>query len=49
MAKIFKLTAYVVDFNDDFESVDDYVNYVNNGLKYGGDIYPFNSDTVDVE
>lgn len=49
MAKIFKFTAYVVDVNDDFDSADDYIDYVNNGIKYDGDIIPFNSSTVNVE
>lgn len=45
MAKIYKIVAYVVDASDDFETVEDFVNYVNNTIRYGGDLQSFGSET----
>lgn len=49
MAKIYKFEAYVVDVNEDFNDAEDYIDYINNRLKYGGDIVPFNIQEVKIE
>ena len=37
-------TGYVVDVNEDFESFQDYLDYINDQIKYGGDIKVFPED-----
>lgn len=47
--KLHKFTAYVVDPNADFNSVEELIDYINSKMKYGGDLEVFDGKTVDVK
>ena len=45
MARIHKIVGYVVDYNDDFESFEELIEYTINNCKYGGEFVDAGSDT----
>ena len=48
MARFYKFTGYLLDVNDDFNSFEDYMVYINN-RKYGGDIDAFDVQCAELE
>jgi len=45
MAKIHKIVCYIVDANNDFETAQENIDYINSRLKFGGNIDPVEMET----